>query len=369
MIIRGMDVTDTSVQSLAVRILNAWSIELARAISPLRRAGRPWSGMLVRTGSEFEVYVRQGRTMQHLGRIHPGDPDAAGKIVAQMRRKGVSNDRLVLRLEQGAVLSTQLVLPAGVGDVLGLVVRNQLERVAPWSSNQALFAFEQVPAALGDTQIRVDLWVTGKAEVDQALAELSGLGLVPGIVDAATTQEEKPRFNLIGRADETLTRLGNTIARLIKVGAVVAALACLAGVGYDYRLGVLQAAQEQLIQREMEAAIAAASPRDAEAQRQRALLLAQRSKAPSVAVALEALSRALPDDAYLERLELRNGVITLTGKARSAADLIGPLEAARYFEQVQFTAPTTRKAGEEGEEFSLSLRVKSIMTLEPGRAP
>lgn len=61
--------------------------------------------------------------------------------------------------------------------------------------------------------------------------------------------------------------------------------------------------------------------------------------------------------------------MTLSGKAQSVAGLIGPLEAVRHFEQVQFAAPTTRKEGEAREEFSLAVRLKPSFRLDAARMP
>ncbi len=362
--------TGTNVQGEAAKLFGWWAGELARVSSPPRPVAKPWRGMLLGAGQGFEVYVRQGRSTQHLGRLDPAEGgEEAGKIVAQLRSKGVSDEHLVLRLSPAEVLATQRTLPAGVRDMLGLVVRNQLERVAPWPADQALFAYEPVAGAQGDAQINVNVWVTSRAQVERTLAELAVLGLRPRVVDSAPSMEEEPRFNLIGRGEQDFGKRSQTIARTLTMGAAAAAVLSLCCFGYVYHLGERQAAQEQIIQRDLQAATAASRPQDAEVQRQRAFVIEQRSKALPVSIALEALSRALPDDAFLERIELRNGVITFSGKAQSVAGLIGPLEAVRHFEQVQFAAPTTRKEGEPREEFSLSVRLKPALSLDAARQP
>src|SRR5262245_26863616 len=133
----------TQLRTEASRLVDWWVGELARLAGPAARRGRPWSGMLFGAEGGFDVYLRQGRAIQHLGRIDAAvSNEEAGRIAAQLRTKGVTNDLLVLRLPPSEVLATQLTLPAGVRDMLGPVVRNQLERVAPWPADQALFAYE-----------------------------------------------------------------------------------------------------------------------------------------------------------------------------------------------------------------------------------
>jgi general secretion pathway protein L len=74
-------------------------------------------------------------------------------------------------------------------------------------------------------------------------------------------------------------------------------------------------------------------------------------------IMLEALSRALPDAAWLDRLEVSQGSVTFAGKAANAAALIGPIEASQHFTDVQFSAPTTRAEGESQESFTITAKI------------
>ena len=69
------------------------------------------------------------------------------------------------------------------------------------------------------------------------------------------------------------------------------------------------------------------------------------------------MSRALPDDAWLSRLEVSQGSVTLAGNATNAAALIGPIEASQHFTDVQFSAPTTRAEGEAQESFTITAKI------------
>jgi general secretion pathway protein L len=96
---------------------------------------------------------------------------------------------------------------------------------------------------------------------------------------------------------------------------------------------------------------------DARRQRRQVLLAAEKRVQPAMSVMLEALSRALPDSAWLDRLEASQGAVTFAGKAANAAALIGPVEASRHFTDVQFSAPTTRAEGETLESFTITARI------------
>ena len=92
-------------------------------------------------------------------------------------------------------------------------------------------------------------------------------------------------------------------------------------------------------------------------QRRQALLAAEKRSQPAMTIMLEALSRALPDGAWLDRLEVSQGSVTFAGKAANAAGLIGPIEASQHFTDVQFSAPTTRAEGTAQESFTITAKI------------
>jgi general secretion pathway protein L len=256
-------------------------------------------------------------------------------------------------------------LPAGVRNMIGPVLRNQLERLAPWPADQACFAWRETSATADGTQVEVDLWIAGRARIEQLLRDLASAGLVPGVVDVGSTAEPEPSFNLIGKAGPDLVRARRTIERLMMAGAAITVLVTGGALGLAYQFSGQRDELETSIQRQLKAA--AVSPREAELRRQRERVIAERRQSASVAIALEALSRAIPDGAYLERIELAEGVMTLAGKSSQVPSLIGLLEETGHFADVRFAAPTTRRPGEALDDFSLSMRLKPSMRLKGER--
>jgi general secretion pathway protein L len=73
----------------------------------------------------------------------------------------------------------------------------------------------------------------------------------------------------------------------------------------------------------------------------------------SSVILLEALSRALPDSAYLTEIRLENATLRVTGLADDAPGLLVPLEQSGHLTGVHFSAPTTR--GTDGRSFRFSI--------------
>ena len=72
---------------------------------------------------------------------------------------------------------------------------------------------------------------------------------------------------------------------------------------------------------------------------------------------LEALSAAIPDDAWLNSLRIDGLSVSLTGVATNAANLMRTLEQVSGVHDIKATAPTTRQPGGSKETFSISLQL------------
>jgi hypothetical protein len=80
--------------------------------------------------------------------------------------------------------------------------------------------------------------------------------------------------------------------------------------------------------------------------------------APTAAIVLEALSRALPDGAYLTELRLENATLRIIGLANDAPSLVAPLEHSGHLTDVHFFAPTTRGPNDTLFRFNIEARVE-----------
>jgi general secretion pathway protein L len=348
------------------RLIGTWLDELARILAGRGPAIRPWRGMLLRRGDGFEVHLRQGRSARVVAVLQDGASlDVAEKVAAELKRNGATSDSLVLRLAPDAAIQSRLSLPAGVRNMLGPVIRNQLERLAPWPAEQSLFAFREAGLSADGTLVDVDLWIAGRARTEALLAGLQTAGLAPGVVDVGTSPEPDPVFNMIGKAGPDIARSRRIVGRTLAAGAAATALVVGGSLAFAWHQGRERDDLSATLQRELRAA--AVSPREAELRKQREKVLGERRQTPSTAIAIEVLSRALPDTAYLERFELAEGTITLAGKASQVPALIGLLEETGHFTDIRFAAPTTRRPGETLDDFSLSMRVRPALTLEKGR--
>lgn len=78
---------------------------------------------------------------------------------------------------------------------------------------------------------------------------------------------------------------------------------------------------------------------------------------PMFVAILEEISRILPDQAFLNEIQLSEGGIVLDGQARTAADLVGILSASPMLKDASFAAPITRDPSRGLERFRIKLSV------------
>ena len=149
--------------------------------------------------------------------------------------------------------------------------------------------------------------------------------------------------------------------RLNRGLAAILAICLLAGGAGAYRLWQLGSENA-----EVEARIATVRKRIAEAGNQNAqgdqlreaaaALIQRKAGEPPVVRLIDALSRALPDNAYLTELEIQGATARMTGRSDEATALIAAIEAAPEYEDVGFAAPTTRDADGGAESFTITAR-------------
>lgn len=74
------------------------------------------------------------------------------------------------------------------------------------------------------------------------------------------------------------------------------------------------------------------------------------------AVVIEALSSVLPDDTWLERIDINENEIRVAGMAANANDLITYIVRSNLFSDVKATAPNVRDAALNKERFSFEMK-------------
>jgi general secretion pathway protein L len=254
------------------------------------------------------------------------------------------------RLAPQRCVFRELELPARAGEFLDGVVRSQIDRLTPWRASDCAFGWS-APKPLDAGRIAITVAAT-KREPIAALLDVAA----DSVVVASARDAGSPAIPILS------TRVGASARRRrwrsVLTAALALSLATLAAaLAADYSLGASLRDQTDALTASLAQRRAALLRREHALDDPAALALDARKRATSTAVvALEALTKAIPDDAYLTQMRLKGDVVEISGVAADAASLIQRLEQSPPFSQATFTAPITRGA-ENKDSFRIEAHV------------
>jgi len=275
---------------------------------------------------------------------------------------GARNSFVILEFPADKVVRRDISVPAGAQKFLSGVIRNQLERLSPWPLNNVVYGFNGEASGENASVVDVRILMASRTDIDASRHQLAALGVqVDRIVANGSSAEtaDKPAgsVTLWSRlTDASRDRLEST-SRLIGMGicVTVAVSMCLSLWAF-ISTGLVRDESESItarttaLQRQIQggrtlSSMASSPPGE------RAWFLKENSV--SSVILLEAMSRALPDSAYLTEIRLDNATLRMTGLADDAPGLLAPLEQSGHLTGVHFFAPTTR--GPDGKSFRFSI--------------
>ena len=262
-------------------------------------------------------------------------------------------------------LSRPLDLPKRAGEFLDAMIRSQIDRLTPWTANEAVFGWT---APVDTSNERIDLTViaTPKAKINPLIrfAEQCGAGSIilyaapeggaavggwPTTAGATKLLEKRMRGALdVARVSRILT-----VVLLTAVVSATLSLGVASVVG-----GELDAQQRELSGR-ISARRAALRLKLAASDGTAQSKLEQRKhETPSNVMVLDALSQLLPDNTYVTELRIEKDKLQIVGVTQDAPSLVKLIEQSPHFTRATFFAPTTRSASDPGERFHIEAHIK-----------
>jgi general secretion pathway protein L len=251
-----------------------------------------------------------------------------------------------LRLPDRRPWRRHFSLPRAAAPFLRQILRNEMDRRTPWQADQVYFtaAAEKSQEA---GQLAITLTVLPRRWAEPALAALAARGLQ---ADRIQLEEAGPTLSL---ADgEPLAEIGNGK----KPALILAAVAAVALLSLIVQAVWVEILDLRLAGARHEAAAARSLANEADALRRRQHFPSfQRDATPSAIAILNRVSRALPDDSWVDEAEIKDRQITLGGISAEPAKLLALLQGAGL-SGVEFAAPVTPAQG-GGQRFQIRARI------------
>ncbi len=322
-----------------------WWLEQLVSIGHRRGEQQPDGVVLALATSDGPVRVlrRRGARSEALGEVALGPQGRAALSRMIGRRRGPVS----LRLRQ-ALLHRDIVLPLAAERDLRRVLAYELERVTPFTAAEVHWDYRVRKRDVARGQLVVELVITPRAVLDPVLQALAGLGVAPARVEP---DEPGGALRLSSPGAGRQLRLVRVLATVCVVLALVAAV--LPIIRQSLALAALETRMDALRPR-VERAQAIRRRLGGEGQADQ-VIAAETARVGNALDILATVTGLLPDDTYLVSLALRARELTLEGRSRQAAGLIGTLSADPAMQAVHFIAPVTRSGSGE-DVFTLQAR-------------
>ncbi|WP_414463757.1 PilN domain-containing protein [Hyphomicrobium sp. DY-1] len=360
---------DPNNQSRARRLYTWWLRELSSVITRRPTGERPWRTMLFHTAGGLQIFTKGEGPMVCLATLAK---DAGPDEIAKVRRiligkSSQDSKQILLRVSPTEVVQRTIRVPEAAADLMNSIVENKIETIVAWPQEKTYYGYRIIgPNALSSDQIDTEIVATTRQIVDSALERAREIGLSPRAVDFAPSPEAASKIELLRLEPDPIVRTAGRL-NLVLGALVVSSFAICA-------FGVYQLWNRDSQYRELDSQIAAVMKRVDEVKRlneentkirdERERLAKRKIDHRPVMELIEALSRALPDTAYLDEFEIHDNEARIVGKSPDPTGLISTLESTPEFEDVRFSAPTTRDDGDKLGTFSIVGKVQSEGTPE-----
>jgi len=273
-----------------------------------------------------------------------------------------SRIELVLRPER--FLFRPLELPKRAADFLQGIIRAQIDRLTPWTANDAVFNCTR-PTDVANDRIHVTIAATARTVVAPYVAAFAGVGAASVVVSALVPDASPAAAPIVVFAQRPggAFEIGR-VRRVLATVFVSTALAAVISIGAGAVVGgYLDSAQTELSRKIAARRAAMRIGLDVSGGTAQSMLERRKRATPSSVIVIEALSRLLPDHTYVTELRIDGDKVQVVGITRDAPSLIQLIEQSPHFTSATFFAPTTQTPGDPGERFHIEARIKPDFTL------
>ncbi len=284
---------------------------------------------------------------------------------AEFRRlRGALEDpatRCIFCIPAGQVLTRMLSLPAAAEDNLRQVLGFEMDRQTPFKADQVYFDSRVLGHDAGGRNAHVELSLIPRERLDQ---ELEALPPAARELDAVDSWRDAPgearrHVNLLPAERRVHRRNLRTPLNAGLAALVVLLLIFNMNESLANREAALSAMRDGVEQANVEARQVAALRKSLADSVAGANFLADRKRQAPLTVALiDDVSRRLPHDAYLERLQVQGSEVQLQGQADEAAKLIALLGASPCLGNPGFQGQVQPDPRSGKERFQITAELK-----------
>jgi general secretion pathway protein L len=288
--------------------------------------------------------------------IANGIASCAGETAAALKGSKVE---LAIRPEQ--FFFRAIELPRRASEFLDGIVREQIDRITPWTANEAVVGWSK-PTDLASDKISVTIAAAARAQVIPLTQAIGKLGVKSVFVSTTLPGADKSAVRVFEQSTAGALEV-RSVRRKLVAGLVIAAILAVLAVAADVVIGGdLQSRQIDIARRIAERRGIIRAGSDAVANSALAKLARRKNQTPADVIVLEALSNVLPDNTYVTELRIEGDKVQVVGITNDAPSLIRLIEQSPHFSRATFFAPTTRSPSDPGDRYHIEARIKPVFS-------
>jgi general secretion pathway protein L len=273
----------------------------------------------------------------------------------------VKGSRLELELRPDRFLVRPLEVPARAAEFVEGIVRTQIDRLTPWTAAQAVFGFSK-PVAAGAGTVTTIVAAAKRTATEPYIAGLAALSPASmSIFKGAGEGEVHDPIKVFEQQAGGLLE-HTRLSRLLRLALAAAAVTAVLSTAVGSMIGEYLESRRDELNGELTAQRMALRSDRSDKSPVAALAQLKRGRQADV-IALEELSRIIPDNTYVTELHIDDDTLQVTGVTSDAPSLIRLLEQSQHFSHATFFAPTTRAPSDPGDRFHIEAKLKPINTV------
>ena len=356
-----------SLQRLRVRLIdppvrsvtsfwNWWTAELLGALpASLREAISRVSKRVVVTPEDGELrFTEAGHSMQQAVAHMPLDAEHSPEALPEQISE------LVLALPADKALQCPMTLPLAAEENLREVLGFEMDRQTPFTLDRVYYDYRVRERQAANASITLDLIVSPKQVVDPYLDALARVGLVPVRVTTFDHNAELLPVNLLPRTMRQARRYSLPGINTVLAGTCVLLLIVALALPHFLNKREIARLEQEMVPAEAAAEGGLQLRREVERITRTSEFLTDKKRSSVLALEIiEEVSRVLPDNTWLTRLDINGPEIQLQGQSTAAAELIQLLESSPLFRNAQFRSPVVQVPRTSQERFHLSAQLET----------
>jgi general secretion pathway protein L len=276
------------------------------------------------------------------------------EVQRALRKEGA---RLAFLVPEESIARRSMTLPLAAKDKLRETLKAELDRVTGVGDDDVYFDHSIVETDNDARTITISAAIVQRALVERIGAALRAAGLTPSAAHAWRMGARSPdatffRVNIerTPRADRAITVALVLLVLCLDIAAAYVPLWVKIDALSDLqtRIEMIRPDVEDALRQERILSELRSSD---------AYLVALKNQAPSMSEVLGELARVLPDSAWLEQLQVREGRLQLEGFVGASADLVSALEQSPMLSDVRFEWPVAADRAANADRFDVSARI------------